>query len=69
MIKPLEWVDYEIGGYYMKPTSVMRINESKLQEDLIKYGDISRVYSVLNYLGGIGWKINKNVLNVVEKIW
>lgn len=23
--KPAKWIDYEIGGYYLKPTNIMRI--------------------------------------------
>lgn len=27
--KPAPWYDYEIGGYYKRPTNLMRIHESK----------------------------------------
>lgn len=26
--KPAKWIDYEIGGYYLKPTSMVRIESS-----------------------------------------
>lgn len=65
MIEPLPWIDYEIGGYYLQSTVVMRFSNSKLQERLIKYSDLSRVYNVLNNLGKVSWKINKKVLQVV----
>ena len=29
---PAPWIDHEIGGYYQKPTNLMRIHESNLQE-------------------------------------
>ena len=25
IIKPAKWVDYEIGGYYLKPTTMVKI--------------------------------------------
>jgi DNA-directed RNA polymerase len=65
LIEPLPWVDYEIGGYYLRSTLIMRFNECKLQERSMKYADLSRVYNVLNYLGKIPWRINKRILGVV----
>ena len=69
MIEAMPWVDYEIGGYYLQPTCVMRFSNCEVQERLIKFSDISRVYNVLNYLGRIPWKINPKVMKVVEDIW
>jgi DNA-directed RNA polymerase len=67
--KPAPWVDAEIGGYYQKPTNVMRVENSYLQERAVKVADMSKVYSVLDMIGKIPWRINKKVLSVVESIW
>jgi hypothetical protein len=46
---PAPWYDHEIGGYYQKPTNLMRIHESILQEQCIKYADLSikHVFSLI----------------------
>ena len=63
------WNDHDIGGYYQKPTNIMRIHESNLQEESIKYADLHKIYNVLDLLGETPWKINKKVLKVVEELW
>ncbi len=35
----------------------------------MKYADNHRVFNVLDYLSKIPWKINKDVLRIVEEIW
>ncbi len=44
----------------------MRYSECRIQERLVKYADLSRMFGVLNYLSAIPWKINRKVLRVVE---
>jgi DNA-directed RNA polymerase len=66
---PADWVDYEIGGYYQKPTNLMRMQGGYVQEKAVKYADIKNVSQVLNLIGGTAWRINKDVLDVVEEIW
>ncbi len=66
---PADWVDYEIGGYYQKPTNMMRLQGSFLQEKAVKYADLKNVCSVLNTIGNVPWRINKDILDVIEKIW
>lgn len=67
--KPAPWVEFEVGGYYQKPTCVMRLSGSGEQERAAKYADMSRVFEVLDVLGKTPWSINKNVLNVIEELW
>jgi DNA-directed RNA polymerase len=69
IIHPNPWREYQIGGYYLNPTSVMRFTSCRVQERSIENSDLARVYTVLNFLGEIGWKINCRVLRVVEDIW
>ena len=67
--KPAPWVDYEIGGYYQKPTNVMRIQSSMMQENAVKYADLSEVFNLLDIVGRVSWRINKKVLEVMEEVW
>ena len=38
--KPARWVDFEIGGYYLKPTNIMRVQESA-QEHVLRHADLT----------------------------
>ena len=67
--KPAPWQDYEIGGYYQKPTNLMRMQESMMQENSVKYSDLHRIFNVLDLLSETPWRINKKVLEIAEKIW
>ncbi len=67
--KPAPWQDYEIGGYYQKPTNLMRMQESFMQENSVKYSDLHRIFNVLDLLSETPWRINKRILDIVEKIW
>lgn len=46
--RPADWYNYEIGGYYKRPTNLMRIHETKSQEQALKYADLTQVFRVLN---------------------
>ncbi|EAR93244.2 DNA-directed RNA polymerase (macronuclear) [Tetrahymena thermophila SB210] len=67
--KPAPWQDYEIGGYYQRPTNLMRIHESPIQEKVLSYSDLSKMYNILNTVSQTAWRINKKVFDVMEKIW
>ena len=47
----------------------MRIEKGGLQETAIKYADLEQMYGVLDIVGKVKWRINKNTLKIVEKIW
>jgi DNA-directed RNA polymerase, mitochondrial len=66
---PAPWQDNDIGGYYLKPTNLMRIKESKMQEKAVRYADLYKLNSVLDILSNTPWRINKKILNVVRKVW
>lgn len=67
--KPAPWVEFEVGGYYQKPTCVMRLAGSSDQERAAKYADMSRVFQVLDVLGSTPWTINNRILAVIEELW
>lgn len=67
--KPAPWVDYEIGGYYQRPTNVMRIQNSTMQENAVKYAEMTEVFNLLDIIGRVPWRINKKVLEVMVEIW
>ena len=69
ILRPAKWIDFEIGGYYLKPTNMVRIETSQEQEEALRYADLGRTFKILDTLASTPWKINKKVLGVVEDIW
>jgi DNA-directed RNA polymerase len=67
--KPAPWVEFDVGGYYQKPTSVMRLQGSHLQEKVVKFADMGKVYNVLDILAQTPWRINMPILKVAEEFW
>lgn len=64
IMKPAKWVDYQIGGYFLKPTTMIRIENSDEQQGAIKHADLGRTFRILDALSGTPWKINKKVMKV-----
>ncbi|KAF6004355.1 hypothetical protein F1559_000697 [Cyanidiococcus yangmingshanensis] len=69
IVPPRPWTAYNRGGYLRPRGLVMRIRGSRLQLEALKKGDLSEVYAGLNALGATPWRVNRPVLDVVEKLW
>lgn len=64
---PLPWTENGRGGYYtLRTRFVKKITPTMLA--LNQDTDRSKVWSALNTLGNCAWRINKPVLDVIEKI-
>lgn len=66
---PMNWIDWETGGYIHKGFSIMRTQGSRLQKSSLEKADLSRICNVLNLMGKTPWRINKEILNVVEGVY
>lgn len=66
---PAKWESFELGGYYLKPSIFMKCNDNIYQKRALIHSDLSRVYSIIDYISDQPWKIDKFVLSVSEKIW
>jgi DNA-directed RNA polymerase len=62
---PAKWIDTQIGGYYLKPTNLIRIIDQSLQEDAAKRADLSKLYDILDNISRVPWRVNTKVMNVV----
>lgn len=69
LVPPRPWTAYNSGGYLRPRGLVMRVRGSRLQLEALKKGDLSEVFAGLNALGATPWRINRPVLDVVEKLW
>lgn len=73
LVKPRPWVAWNKGGYLYSSSKIMRSKDSPEQTAYLKAasdrGDIDKVYEGLNVLGETAWTINKDVFNIVHKVW
>ncbi|CAH8263306.1 unnamed protein product [Arabidopsis lyrata] len=72
LVPPKRWKGYDKGGYLFLPSYIMRTHGSKKQQDALR--DIShktahRVFEALDTLGNTKWRVNRNILDVVERLW
>ncbi|KRX08397.1 hypothetical protein PPERSA_08596 [Pseudocohnilembus persalinus] len=71
IFKPAKWKDSEVGGYYKRPTNLMRLPEVRTQENMqaLKYTKLKQLYEILDIVGSTQWRINKKVLYLMEELW
>ncbi|KAI9016695.1 hypothetical protein DFJ74DRAFT_644589 [Hyaloraphidium curvatum] len=74
VVKPKPWVSYNSGGYYTIPVDVVRLQTTdrealQLIKDADERGHLDRVYLGLDILGDTPWKVNDQVLAVVQDLW
>lgn len=66
---PAAWRHTSIGGYYLNPSTAIRVDRESLQYQLNGLVDLSRVYSILDFVSKNPWKINTYMYNVIEQLW
>ncbi|KAK2663200.1 hypothetical protein Ddye_001774 [Dipteronia dyeriana] len=72
LVPPVKWTGYDKGAHFFLPSYVMRTHGAKQQRDAVKRAprmQLEPVFEALDMLGNTRWKVNKRVLNVVERIW
>ncbi|XP_024391337.1 DNA-directed RNA polymerase 1B, mitochondrial isoform X1 [Physcomitrium patens] len=72
LVKPLPWKGFNEGGYLYLKSSIMRTQGAKEQRMAVidtPRKHMKVVVEALNVLGETGWRVNKRVLEVVEKLW
>ncbi|KAM1954398.1 hypothetical protein ACFX1T_023745 [Malus domestica] len=72
LVPPVNWTGYDRGGYFFLPSYVMRTHGAKQQREAIKKiprQQLEPVFKALDTLGNTRWRVNKRVLNVVDRIW
>ncbi|EPS71577.1 hypothetical protein M569_03175, partial [Genlisea aurea] len=72
LVPPVNWTGYDKGGYLFLPSQVMRTHGAKQQREAVKRvprEQLYPVYEALDTLGTTGWRVNKRVFSIVERIW
>jgi len=68
--KPLKWKNLNIGSHYLRFTPLAKIERgNKDSAEAFNISNTSKVMKVLDNLGNVKWRINKQVLDVVEFLW
>ncbi|KAE9125409.1 DNA-directed RNA polymerase 2B/mitochondrial [Phytophthora fragariae] len=69
LVPPRPWTDIVNGGYLKLRTKIMRQRDSAWQMDCVHRGKMDGILKALNLMADVPWIINKEVLDVVLKIW
>lgn len=72
LVPPVQWTGYDKGAHLFLPSYVMRTHGAKQQRDSVKRApkrQLEPVYEALDTLGRTKWRVNKAVLNIVDRIW
>eukprot|EP00743_Colponemidia_sp_Colp-15_P004738 GILK01005103.1.p1 GENE.GILK01005103.1~~GILK01005103.1.p1 ORF type:complete len:1028 (-),score=159.11 GILK01005103.1:222-3236(-) len=69
LVRPRPWTSFDEGGYLKVRSHIMRTRNSRLQSEVLKYSSMPLVYEGLNSLSDTPWKMNKPVVDVMQRIW
>jgi DNA-directed RNA polymerase len=72
IIPPDDWVNHKQGGYYspgMRQTTPMVKVSAREHNALLDKADLSLVMDALNKVQRIAWRVNDEVLAVVDEVW
>lgn len=76
LIEPEQWVSYQDGGYYsprLRMTTPLvktrRGPAGRDHKELLKHARMPKVLTAVNAMQGTQWRINKRVLEVMQKVW
>ncbi|KAI0340467.1 DNA/RNA polymerase [Trametopsis cervina] len=73
LVQPKRWVSFNEGGYIYNKATVMRYKDSQEQLSYLKeasnLGNLELVYAGLDVLGSTPWKINREVFDIVLRVW
>ena len=74
LTKPVPWTGFREGGFVKHPVTVVRTSKSFVQtkqyvELASKSGDMEQVYAALDVLGKTPWRINKEVFDIMLRVW
>ena len=72
VIRPRPWLSPSVGGYLRAEVALMR-TRGPLQRELLEKSHeakrLTRLYSVLDKLGAVPWRVNERIYSVVRAAW
>ncbi|GAA5920111.1 hypothetical protein JCM6882_008670 [Rhodosporidiobolus microsporus] len=73
LVKPKPWLSWNSGSYLIHSTHMMRTKDSEEQVQYLRQASDSNtldsIFAGLDTLGSVPWKINRNVFDIVSKVW
>ncbi|KAL9339493.1 hypothetical protein Peur_068508 [Populus x canadensis] len=72
LVPPKKWKGYDKGGHLFLPSYVMRTHGSRQQQVAVRSvpgKQMQKVFEALDTLGNTKWRVNRRLLDVVERIW
>ncbi|KAK6255852.1 hypothetical protein SCA6_017157 [Theobroma cacao] len=69
LVPPVRWTGYDRGAYLFLPSYIMCTHGVKQQREAVKRTPRKQLEPALDTLGCTKWRVNKWVLNVVDRIW
>ncbi|KAG2151835.1 hypothetical protein BD769DRAFT_1623558 [Suillus cothurnatus] len=73
LVKPKPWLNHDQGGYLYNRSAAMRFKDCQEQQTYLEHatalGNVELVYAGLDVLGSTPWKINRNIFDIVLKVW
>ncbi|KAG9144070.1 hypothetical protein Leryth_013720, partial [Lithospermum erythrorhizon] len=72
LIPPVKWTGYDKGAHIVLPSYIMRTHGARQQRDVVKRTprkQLQPVFEALDTIGSTKWRVNKRVLNIIDRIW
>ncbi|URD77055.1 hypothetical protein MUK42_24879 [Musa troglodytarum] len=72
LMPPLYWKGYDKGAHLILPSYIMRTHGARQQRVALKRApkkQMQAVFQALDTLGSTKWRVNKRVLDLVDRIW
>lgn len=72
--EPAKWTGFQSGGYLDSRTNAVRVKlgdhtQEEYSKAAAQRGDLDQMFAALDVLGKTGWRINKDVFNVMVEAW
>ncbi len=69
VIPPRPWRGPRQGGYVSVATTAIRAKGSRKQIESIFHAEMPDIYSSLDVLGRVPWRVNRKIFDVVKQVW
>ncbi|KAA0155542.1 hypothetical protein FNF31_06081 [Cafeteria roenbergensis] len=69
LVPPRRWQSPDSGGYVLQRARLMRTKGSRAQSRVLREASMPSVFKSLDILGGVAWRMNTKVRDVVRGVW
>ncbi|KAG1726276.1 uncharacterized protein EDB91DRAFT_1263987, partial [Suillus paluster] len=73
VVRPKPWLNHDQGGYLYNRSAIMHIKDCQEQQTYLEHAsvlsNVELVFAGLDILGNTPWKVNRNIFDVILKVW